>query len=1012
MKRINLLLLLVAGAGLLVPSINNTSVKYAETSVDTDVILDDALSLIELNVDANNVVNDFRLINYGNYGCRITWASSNEEVAKIEVVYKDSGAVSDIICRITRPENEDVSLTLTAKASYTANGVTTTKERDFTIKVLKQSDIEVEDLPLEFNEDFTSYLTGIDLSNYYKWQLVKGDQGNVTIVDSLPNFNDMIDGKKAIDIRSMRLTSEIGYRSKLNVTSDQLTSGTFVLEGSIMFTGETNGVELELMNGDSSFIGIKLDHTGFYYLTTAGYTKASSYIPKEGVWQRFRLEMRMSSYLRFYVYDWEADQYIEINTDNPSYIPGAGVACSSAASVVDGLQINLLTGSKEGHTYLSDIKLDSLENLALGKQANPNREDGIGTIANYEDEIIGFEEDASEIEVEPEFEVHNRFNEDEIYTENVDYTVSDKREETTSNGYKMIIHTYTITLTSTKETKDVVVTYYLDKKENAPAIVDFKVSHLQAIQTEDATLEPTQGYLTISGKLFRSDATIAYAVLDKDSPVPSAESVRNQTVAGAIVSGSSVNPSRDIEIQTQGLDLNKEYDVYAVAYNLYGTSPLYVSNDVSTVINISTPEELYDMTTNMETAGSTFRLINNIDCSSYDWNYNPERVIEFEGVLDGQGYSIENLNIESTSPETALFNEFSGTAKNLTFKNVSVTGLSDTAVFAGIITGGTMDNITFENCSVAYPDGANGGEGYFGTICGRFKGDSNKALVNNLSNINIIDTEIKGPKYIGLLTGGVGGSNRDVSLNLDNIYASGSVDTEGAAIGLIGRNRGKTEINNGIIFLHIINAKKEVGALAGHNKEGASLIANNIVSDLTIDMITQVTYFNDFIGSHDPNTSSYGGENVYYIAEDYTDLSDNIVPTTAAISYGQSLSRFDTRDQRWWESNTCFKDFDISTNWTYDTERNMPKVQLRNQEDIKFSAADYTKYTDMLSETGDMKNNYYPLMKANNVYNYLTEADKEAVKDAKTKYDRFLEMYNQFTSDIEDLENAFGGFVK
>jgi hypothetical protein len=238
------------------------------------------------------------------------------------------------------------------------------------------------------------------------------------------------------------------------------------------------------------------------------------------------------------------------------------------------------------------------------------------------------------------------------------------------------------------------------------------------------------------------------------------------------------------------------------------------------------------------------------------------------------------------------------------------------------------------------------------------------------------------------------------------MYASGSVNTEGAAVGLIGRNRGTTTINNLVCFLNILNAKKEVGVVAGHNKEGAKLIVNNAILDLKIRMITQPGYFGSFIGSHDAATSSYSYSNVAYIAEDYSDIAESITQDVKAYDVGNKIDA--PEDDRDWEENTFIRDFNTNLTFQYKSSSNRPVLTIRNESDLSFTHAQFEKYVDELEEDKPTENHYY-LIKAGNILAHLEDSEVSLIDTAKkSKYDKCLKDYQDLVSGLLTVVDEIG----
>ena len=94
----------------------------------------------------------------------------------------------------------------------------------------------------------------------------------------------------------------------------------------------------------------------------------------------------------------------------------------------------------------------------------------------------------------------------------------------------------------------------------------------------------------------------------------------------------------------------------------------YVGPEIGTFIDVSTPEQLQNMT-----GSDAYRLVKDIDLSGFDW-----MPYEFFGYLDGNGYTIYNLKIERnlTDKEDAfvagLFSYCGGFLTNVVLKNAEI----------------------------------------------------------------------------------------------------------------------------------------------------------------------------------------------------------------------------------------------------------------------------------------------------------------------------------------------------
>lgn len=962
--------------------IDLSSLNY-QNLVSDETKLDEALSYITLNVDTTKIVTNIMLSSSSLYSASVTYSSSDETHLSIQSNKNDIGRIVSYTGKVTR-DTSDVNLNLIVTVTINSKS----KSKEIPLTILKKSTSTVSELPLAFTEDFSSYKTGLELSSYYTWQLSKGEGGCISIVDSIDsNINDLFTEKVA-KITSRRLSSDYTYDKKINAGDNKKC----VLEGYFLLDGETNGVSFETLVGTKLASSFTVSTSEYSYSKGGNTTKVTNVSPEIGIWTKFRITYSTANgYYAVQIYDYKSSSLIDLT---PSY---SSLGATGTSGTMDTFRIRVKHGVKQGATYISSLHFDSSSSGNINENigTNPNRSNGIGRIENYQDTILELESNKTTYSI-PEFIVHNRFDDSITYTKDSDYTVTSS--STTSK--EKTTYSYIITLLSTNEKKTLTQNVYFDNDNNVAEIENFKASYLKPIK--DTNNIVTGSYITITGQVIRGDSTLYYLVLNKGSNKPTIDEIKNpSTLSSYVTFGSKEIKEREISINTSSIDIAKEYDVYAITVNSNGNSQIYSSLSISTLVNISTCEEFYDMSINIDTKENKFRLINDLDFSSYYWNFDVSNTLKFEGELDGQGYTIKNLNISSTSSKVGIFYNLAGTIKNINFENCSVEGKDDCGILAGNIYSGTIENVNFISCSVNYNEESEGSSGYFGIACGRNRGSGSN---HYYKNINILSCSIKAPKYIGLLTAGI---ESGVNCQIDNISIKGNIDSEGAAIGMIGRNRGTTTINNGLCFLNIINAKKEVGTLAGHNKEGGRLVVNNFFSDLTIQNITQVNYFNSFIGSHDASTSSYSYSNVYYVNEDYSSLSDSITPDVKAISVGTSINVPSSYSQRFFEENAPFGIIDVSTIFSYSSTYSTLIVQERNEDEIQFTADEINSYIDKISDTFTLNNRYY-IIKAKALYSYVIEEEKSSVNIEKLN--KAIEEYNKIIGSITGIISTLEPF--
>ena len=139
------------------------------------------------------------------------------------------------------------------------------------------------------------------------------------------------------------------------------------------------------------------------------------------------------------------------------------------------------------------------------------------------------------------------------------------------------------------------------------------------------------------------------------------------------------------------------------ATTIYST-PTYFDGGNGTEISpylISTGDQLNELAddvneNNIATTGKFFRVVNNLDLSSWTtWTPIGNSTYPFKGTFDGGGYTISNLNINSSSTESGLF----GCIENAVIKNIALQNgeVLSTNYVGGIVGYSYMSAIT--NCT-------------------------------------------------------------------------------------------------------------------------------------------------------------------------------------------------------------------------------------------------------------------------------------------------------------------------
>ncbi|MCX8799670.1 hypothetical protein [Vibrio parahaemolyticus] len=227
-------------------------------------------------------------------------------------------------------------------------------------------------------------------------------------------------------------------------------------------------------------------------------------------------------------------------------------------------------------------------------------------------------------------------------------------------------------------------------------------------------------------------------------------------------------------------------------------------------------------------AQEKYIIENDIDCAGSAIN-NP---LDFRGELDGQGYTIRDLVIQSDQRYTGLFSEIiEAKIVNLRLENITAKSSYrplSFGVLAGVIRDSKLDNIEVAN-SQLLASSLKISQGV-GLVAGRITGS------NNVSSINVNNSTLRVGEgsYIGSIFGYVQHSKLDKLKSQNNrVY----IDADGRSSigGLVGKAT-STKINNSDVSDILVSApwvdKASVGILAGAlvttDIHGANLIRNSL----------------------------------------------------------------------------------------------------------------------------------------------------------------------------------------
>ncbi len=221
------------------------------------------------------------------------------------------------------------------------------------------------------------------------------------------------------------------------------------------------------------------------------------------------------------------------------------------------------------------------------------------------------------------------------------------------------------------------------------------------------------------------------------------------------------------------------------------------------IVYISTPDDLKNMND-----GYYYELSGDIDLSDIEWLGN-----EFNGVLDGKGYSIQNMS-------------FVGTLKNTN----AYIGLFSTA-------NGVIENLNIKETTIIAEITSEDGNDY-SAYCGVIIGNSFRSIIRDCDidrdSIITVKNNTSATTFVGGLVGSTGG-------NIINCTNNGNITVTGYNIfvgGLAGEGKGTIAncTNSGNLTATSVGGSLIAGGLVG---EGGGTIANctnngNLTSSCTL----------------------------------------------------------------------------------------------------------------------------------------------------------------------------------
>ena len=333
-----------------------------------------------------------------------------------------------------------------------------------------------------------------------------------------------------------------------------------------------------------------------------------------------------------------------------------------------------------------------------------------------------------------------------------------KKFEITLNAIQSIIALQPTTL-STREGDELVFIVELNHRASRDLSFDWSVQH-SSTSTSDFT-GATSGHKTIFTK--DTATSIELQINDDNLPENFEDFTLNITNIRGITSDSLSSLitilENDLTVDYNGnglIDLVTQEHLDNIRYNLAGTS--YKTSTTDTGKNCG---------------GSVCRgyeLFSNLDLSEFtNWQPIGSKNNPFTSILQGNGYSIENLVIDRGN-NIGLFTALSGaTIDNLVVEVASIAGDSDVGALAGRAENSAISRLQVRAASASSTLSATGAN--IGGILGAITGTT---ITNATSDLSIVGGNTDNADNVGGIVGYV--SSSDISY----AYSSGSVSVIGS----------------------------------------------------------------------------------------------------------------------------------------------------------------------------------------------------------------------------------------
>ena len=337
----------------------------------------------------------------------------------------------------------------------------------------------------------------------------------------------------------------------------------------------------------------------------------------------------------------------------------------------------------------------------------------------------------------------------------------------------------------------------------------------------ESTINSTAGDLTFYKEAYTIAQNLGYGVMDPTREFSGDNINITFTVAGKVIAAPTFKVTEGVSKDLAGNYYISNAEGLAWVSENVNTMELYVSGSANIFDNV------------------TVYLANDIDLGGAEWrpigDYAFSRT-SFNGVFDGQGYTVSNFKVTEpvrwtdkvTEASYGFFGNVKGTVKNLTIKNATVNpegGRYSAALVGRLHNGGRIENCHVENSTVTILHWQVGG----------IVGQNNNG---NIYNCSVVGSTITGKAAVGAIVGMdmTAGEHTIENCSIANTalvqnesFGASYDASYGLAVGLVNASGIVLNINDIVAEDNTIKGVAD-NTLVGDKEEGAVIKLNGVTA--------------------------------------------------------------------------------------------------------------------------------------------------------------------------------------